>query len=410
MSTDCNSFRLAGLLGLCLAASTGPSVAAETLSEAFTEGDFAFAFRWRAEFVKQDGFDHKALAIPLRARLNYGTAGWKGFSLFAEVDYVFDFGVDTYNEGGGNTPDRGDYPVIADPGGADFNQGWLQWKSQQGNQIRGGRQRIIYDNARFIGNVGWRQNEQTYDAVSFERKAWRNLDIRAGYIGQVNRIFGNDVPAGQQDMDTWLLNLAYTIENAGKLVGYYYEIDNEDAPGLSNQTFGARFTGQAKGSKVTWGYTAEYARQGETGNNPVPYSADYWRFDLSANLGKWTPYLGYESLGGDNRKPGQAFRTPLATLHAFNGWADKFLATPHAGLVDVFGGAKGKLGNWSWNLLYHDFSAESGSANFGSEIDGSLSTKFGGKLGFLLKAAKFETDSPAYADTFKFWLQFTASF
>ncbi len=137
----------------------------------------------------------------------------------------------------------------------------------------------------------------------------------------------------------------------------------------------------------------------------MAYDANYYRVDLSVTFGNPTLYAGFESLGGDDSKPGQAFRTPLATLHAHNGWADKFLTTPDAGLQDLFLGVKGTLGNWSWNVLYHDFSAESGSQSFGQELGGSISTKFGGKLGLLLKAAKFESDSPAYGDTTKLWVQ-----
>jgi len=100
----------------------------------------------------------------------------------------------------------------------------------------------------------------------------------------------------------------------------------------------------------------------------------------------------------------------LATLHAFNGWADKFLVTPGAGLDDVFIGAKGKLGKWNWNMLYHDFSAQSGSADFGTEFDVSIARKFKENFGILFKAASFDTDSPAYGDTTKIWVQLTADF
>jgi len=392
---------------LACAALTTASVqapAAETIGEAFTQGQFGAGFRWRAEHVKQDPFENKAFGIPLRARVNFGTDPWMGLSLFVEYDYIFDFGVDTYDEGSGNTPDRGDYPVIADPAGGDLNQAFLQWQSPAGNRFRAGRQRIKYDNDRFIGNVGWRQNEQTYDAVSFQREKLGNWDLRAGYIGKVNRIFGNDVPAGEHDMDTWLANASYAAGGIGRLTGYFYHIDNDDAPGLSNRSMGARFVGDPLGEKVKFGYTLEYAYQEDVGSSPVPYDADYWRVDLSAAWDNPTLYGGYEVLGGDDRLPGQAFRTPLATLHAFNGWADKFLTTPAAGLEDLFIGVKGKLGNWSWNVLYHDFSAQSGSESFGTEWDGSIGTTIGGKLGLLLKAAKFDSDSASYGDTTKIWV------
>ena len=397
------------LMVAALGSAASVSMAADSFTGAFEEGKFGIDFRWRLENVDQDPFDKNATAEPLRTRLNYGTGDWNGLSLFVEYDYIADLGLDNYNEGGGNTPDRGEYPIIADVSGGDLNQAFVQYKSGHGSRFRLGRQRITYDNHRFVGNVGWRQNEQTFDAFSFEHKVDNGLEARYSYIANANRIFGDDVPPGDHEMDTHLVNVAYTFGGLGKLTGYYYDIDNEDAAALSNRTWGARFGGSA-GDELKIGYTLEYASQEDTADNPVPYDADYWRVDVSAGFSFATLYVGFESLGGDDSRPGQAFRTPLATLHAFNGWADKFLTTPDAGLDDAFIGAKGKLGNWAWNILYHDFSAQSGSGDYGGEIDATLSRKFAKKYGLLLKAASFDSDSPAFGDTTKLWVQLTAGF
>ena len=158
-------------------------------------------------------------------------------------------------------------------------------------------------------------------------------------------------------------------------------------------------------------YGVHRAIQDDVHNTPVDYSADDCRFDLSLALSKITPYIGYESLGGDDTRSGAAFRTPLATLHAFNGWADKFLATPDAGLNDLFVGLKGKLGKWSWNVIYHDFEAESGDESFGRELDAALSRKFAEHYSVLFRGAWFIGDaSSPYDDTTKLWVQMTADF
>jgi hypothetical protein len=397
------------LAGCLLASTVSEARGAETLGEAFTAEGFYAALRWRGEVVNQDPFDKDAVAIPLRARVGYESSAWAGFSLKVEYDYVFDFGVDTYNEGGGNTPDRDEFPVIADPAGGDLNQAYLQWRTGVGDRFRLGRQRIVYDNARFIGDVVWRQNEQTYDAMSYERLDLAGFDLRAAYLDTVHRIFGSNVPAGEHDLDSWVVNVGYGFDGAGKLVGYLYDIDNRDVASFSTVTAGLRWVGAPFGAKDAWNVMLEFARQEDTANNPVPFSANYWRGDLSFRWGKPTLYVGYESLGGDDSRPGAAFRTPLATLHAFNGWADKFLTTPDAGLNDAFLGVRGPLGNWQWNVLWHDFSAESGSQDFGTELDGVLTRTFGNGLGVLFKAANFRTDSPAYGDTFKLWVQVSYS-
>ncbi len=69
-----------------------------------------------------------------------------------------------------------------------------------------------------------------------------------------------------------------------------------------------------------------------------------------------------EVLTGDANDSGKAFRTPLATLHVFNGWADKFLTTPAAGLDDRY--LKFKV-----VLRLHNIESEDGVSNFGDELD-----------------------------------------
>ncbi len=400
----------AAMAGLCVLVA-GPAFAAESFAGMFTEGKTTVALRYRYEFVDQDNFSQNANASTLRGRLNFKTADWNGFGAFAEFDYVTDVIWDDYDAGGGNTPDKSQYPVVADPTGPDLNQAFLQWQNgAAGSLVRGGRQRIIYDNARFVGNVGWRQNEQTYDAAYFQHKV-AALDFQLAWVWQVNRIFGDDVPAGENDNSTILGNLGWNVEGLGKLSGYYYDIDNDDVASFSTRTYGARLAGTHAFDAREFGYALEYARQEDAHNNPVSYSASYYRVDASLGLGKVTPFVGYESLGGDDSVAGASFRTPLATLHAFNGWADMFLTTPNAGLNDLFLGIRGAVAAWSWDVTWHDFDAESGSRSWGSEWDASIGRKFAEKYSVLVKAAFFDgaTTSP-YPDTTKFWLQLTADF
>ena len=147
------------------------------------------------------------------------------------------------------------------------------------------------------------------------------------------------------------------------------------------------------------------------GNAPVSYRADYGHVILnlkatdSFNIG-----IGFESLGGDEDNSGEAFRTPLATLHAFQGWADQFLATPDAGINDVYGMVGYKIQKWKLTAVYHDFSAQDGSADWGSEFDISFGRKLGDRYGILLKGAFFNANHASYTDTTKLWLQLTAGF
>jgi len=401
---------LPGLAAVALAAlSVAQEVpAAENLAEAFTMGEAGVSFRYRFEYVDQDALVEDAEASTLRGRVNFKTDPWNGFFAFGELDYVANILWDDYNAGAGNTPDKLQYPVVADPTGPDLNQAYLAWDNGKGTLLRGGRQRILLDNQRFIGAVGWRQNEQTFDAGYFNHD-FDGFHLQLAYVWQVNRIFGDDVPAGQDDHNTSLVNLSREWPGHGTLSAYFYDIDNQDNGLLSSRSVGLRWAGDGKWAEKVVKYTLEYAHQSDSHDQAVDYDAHYYRADLAVELGGLTPSIGYESLGGNAGRIGAAFQTPLATLHGFNGWADKFLTTPDAGLVDVFVGLKGGLGAWSWNLVYHDFNAESGSGSYGSELDGSVSRKFGEEYELLLKATRFDGDhGPAFDDTSKLWVQFTA--
>ncbi|MDA3934629.1 MAG: alginate export family protein [Gammaproteobacteria bacterium] len=392
---------------------------ADSFADAFTGGDIGLDFRSRYEFVDDDALARDANALTLRSRLNFKSLPWHGWQLFVEGDNVTDLGVDNFNGGAGTTPGREQFPVVADAGDTRLNQLWLQYQPLQGMHLRVGRQRIKLDNDRFIGNVGWRQNEQTYDAAGLVWDGWDNLRLEYDYVLDVNRIFGGDVPAADHDHDTHLVNLAWQLAPAHKLVGYLYHIDTNDAPDFSTRTLGLRYLGNW--ALDDWGLdaqtlalTAEYAHQIEVANNPVDFDADYWHLEPAWTLHPLVTLLvGAEVLTGDDGVGG-AFRTPLATLHAFNGFADQFLTTPDAGLRDYYLAYGGKQDRFGWRVTWHHFEAQTGGADFGDELDAVMTVRITDDIGLLLKAALFNDDGDSSAtgfrDVSKFWAQLSARF
>jgi hypothetical protein len=380
-----------------------------SLVDALTSGKTGVNVRARYEHVDQDSFSENADAVTARLRLNYRTGQWSGLSGFVEYDYVFHL-LDDFNSGAGTSPDKGQYPVIADPKGADLNQLYLDYGFSDESKARFGRQRILLDNQRFVGGVGWRQNEQTYDALTFTTKAISKTSLSYSYVGTVHRIFGEGVLAGSNNVDAHLLNAKISLNDAWSVTPYYYYIDNKDTAVSSTATAGARFAGHVKAGEGKVALVGEYATQQDTGNNPVDFDADYvhlsgmWSMANGLSLG-----LAYENLGGDVL-PGMAFRTPFATLHAFQGWADKFLSTPDAGISDVFATVKFKAGKWNLTGVYHDFSSDVGSADYGTEFDVAAATKISANYSILFKGAFFSGEPGGIADTNKFWIMFTANY
>jgi hypothetical protein len=381
----------------------------DTLASAVTSGKAGVGVRARYEGVDADNGLEDANALTARLRLNYKTGSYKGWSAFAEYDHVFHM-IRDFNAGGGTTPDKANYQSVADPKGSDLNQLYVDYNVSEATMIRAGRQRVLLDNQRFVGGVGWRQNEQTYDGLLISSSAINKTQLSYAYVGQVRRIFGQNSTSGSMNVDTHLLNAKVSINDSWAVTPYLYYIDNQDAASTSTSTLGARLTGGMKAGEGKLDLVAELATQSDAGNNPVSYDADYahlsalWTMENGLGLG-----LAYESLGTDSSNF-QSFRTPLATLHAFQGWADMFLSTPGAGIDDLYATVKFNAGKWNLTGVYHDFSAETGSGDFGTEFDVSAGTKLGKNYGILLKGAFFSSDNVSYPDTNKFWIMFTADY
>ncbi|MDP6763495.1 MAG: alginate export family protein [Planctomycetota bacterium] len=370
--------------------------ASGTLSEAFEAGRAYANLRYRIEHVEADGFAEDADAGTLRAVFGYETGTWNGLRGLAEFETVTPIGLEDYNS---TTNGEGDYPVVADPEGVEVNQLYVDYAVSEGFDLRLGRQELALDNQRFIGPVAWRQNHQSFDALSVRASELGGVDGTYAYIDQVHRIFGDDHAAGDEHMSTHVLNVSRGFEGAGKATAYAYLLDLDDNVALSTSTFGARFAGERELESLGVRYTLEYAVQEDAGDNPNEVDADYLLAEVGADFDSFALTAGAEYLSGSGEE-GDRFTTPLATLHAFNGFADVFLNTPDAGLEDHYLRLSGKLGPVKAALTYHLFGSDTGGIDYGDELDLTLGYKVNEQVSAGLKFARFEADE-AFADVTK---------
>lgn len=389
------------------------AAAAEGLATLVEDGKAGLELRYRYESVEQDDKPLTAGANTLRLRLNLATGAANGFSAFAEFDHIQALGGEHYD----NTRNgRTSYPIVADPEGTDLNQVYLQYAGAGNTTVRIGRQRISLDNERFVGAVGWRQNEQTFDAFRVETRALPGVTFNYAYIDRVQRVFGPDAgsPPAFFDGASHTLTAKLTKLPLGSLSFYGFRLDFDNAPQLSSNTYGLRYDGaHAIAGDWTFAWALEYARQDDTGSNAARIDAHYDLVELALK----TPSVGFtagrEVLSGESgiftATTNPAFQTPLATLHKWQGWADKFLTTPSAGIEDLYLGANVKFRGWTGQAVWHDFSAEATGADYGSELDLSVSRKLAQRYELLVKYADYDADA-LFTDTAKFWIQLAASF
>jgi hypothetical protein len=404
------------------------------LAGIIAQGRPVIDLRARYETVTDNSKALDANANTIRARLGYDTGYWNNFQLGFDFDQIWTVGGATYNSTrNGKTA----YPTIADPSMTALNRLTLTYASDFDTKITIGRQRLLIGDQRFVGNVGWRQHEQTYDSLSAVNTSIEDLTFTYAYLYRVNRIGGPAIPvpsntpaaaAGQANYfksDSHVMDAVYIgVENL-RLEGYAFLLDLS-APGyattaaqqiatsrLSTATYGGRADYSLPvGADITAKLTGEFAHQTNYANNPLSISLNYWLGEASATYAGVTGLVGYEVLEGNGTI---GFATPLATLHIFNGWADMFLTTPTNGLKDLYIKASYALPadflemkSLTGIVTWHDFTTDNLSAGIGSEWDASLELAVDANASVLAKYAAYQGSGVAFGgfpDKSIFWLQ-----
>lgn len=375
--------------------------------------------RARYEMVDTDNTVKNANAFTNRLTLGVGAdlLGTDWLSAYAEMTDVRNLNDNYNSQVNGETA----HNVVADSEQTRVTQAYIDMKKGK-TKLRIGRQGLNLDNMRFVGTVDWRQMPQTFDAYTLTDNTVENLNLFASYVTQINKVFHEDLATGNWDTRTLLLNASYKVMPELKVTAYDYMIGagtGVTTTAGGSDTYGIALTGDvAVSDALKLNYRAEYAKQTDATmensgvNASANVDADYMNFELGANMSGILVGAQYEVLSGTNGTDGNtAFSTPLATLHAHNGWADMFLATPTAGLEDMslwVGYTSKDLG--LLKAIYHDYSSDVGSVDFGTELDVIYTRAIPNvnNLTGMLKFADYngETEAPTAAlrtDTTKFW-------
>lgn len=375
---------------MVLAGMTGGMAHAEPmevalLQEAIYSGKTFLDLRLRAEWVDFDNATKEGHAETLRTVLGYKTGDYHGVTAFLEFENVSNMGHEDYNS---TLNGKTEFGTIVDPELTQVNQAYLE-----GYGFKVGRQKIIFDNARFVGDVGWRQNDQTFDAISYSNNTLvKDLSVTLDYVSKVNPITGV-----RRAVRAPMANVKYSAFPAAKVAVFYYGVDEQLTPATAWEHSGVRVDGAIK----DFLYEASYADQSDYKDGTTAGSS-YHDLQIGYKFGPVTVKAQQEVLK-------QGFKTPLATLHAFNGWADRFLATPAGGLEDMNVKVMAKFADYSFVLAAHDFKTDANGDDLGQEVDFSVSKPLTSKLTVMLKAADFNAarDVAGFAnDTTKAWLQF----
>ncbi len=369
-----------GALAVGLVASIGmaDTLQADALKEMVEGGKVSLNARARFEYLASIG-GQDVNGYSIRTRLGLTSGEVEGFKAMLELEDV-SFANDN------------DRPGLDVPT-TEINQAWLSY-SGEGASGKLGNQVYTLDDHRFIGHVGWRQNIQTFDALTTHFSAG-SASINLAYLSRVNR-----VNATSQDLDGILANAAFKIDSNHSVsaFGYSLDFDNPGWARMSTQTLGFRAAGKVGGEQFV-NYTFSYANQSDTGANPFDVDLNYLSAEVSTSVSKVKLALGYESMEGDGAN---GFNTPLSTVHKFAGFADVFAGRSIGlaggltqGLDDTYLSANYKLpiGNGlPITVIYHKFESENSGVDLGDEFDIVFSYELSESILLLAKYAYYEAD------------------
>ena len=198
--------------------------------KALTGGKVDLYLRYRFEHV-DDGLPARpdpANAHTLRTALGYSTGLFYNFGAYVQFEDVRGIGNEDFDDGSNNNPQTAQ---VVDPEGTEIQQANLRYEGIPKTVLRVGRQEIEHRQAplhRYIGNILWRQNWQSFDGIRALSQYLPDTVMDYAYIWNVNRIFGEDNPLpdlSDFSIDGHLVNLQYKGLKFVKFEPYAYLLD-----------------------------------------------------------------------------------------------------------------------------------------------------------------------------------------
>jgi hypothetical protein len=455
-NTKCKLSQVSFAVLLSFAAISGNAIAEEevlpeyTFMDAIKTGKNMTSFRLRYEHVDQGGLQptnltnaantpnptaNQALknadALTLRSLVGWQTAPYKNFSVAVQLINVskqmdnFNDGTNGFRiNGATNQNSKIEYAKIVDPDFTDINQAYIDWTGIKNTRVRLGRQAVNLDNVRFIGDIAFRQVMQVFDGVSVTNKTLPDTEVFLAHFEEVTQI-----TSVQRGGDLDIANVRYRISPTEFLVGYGYlsnvadlgygnawfgagTLNNNGSANLtadqSNKTFGVRLDGTHPfNPNFRAHYTAEYAKQTDYSGGDKRIDAHYYKVGGGFGWDSLNVRIDQELLSSNDSL--YAFQTPYGTNHLFQGWVDKFLATPRQGIKDTFVTATYKWNDFLFFADYHlidadeDFNTVGGGtttsgSRYGKEWNAAVTYNVNKHIMTKLEYAKF-TEDDHYAAT-----------
>jgi hypothetical protein len=248
-----------------------------------------------------------------------------------------------------------------------LHEAWGELIFNENFSLKVGRQELVYDDSRILGNVGWAQQARSHDLALFKFKTDEKGKFHVGF-------------AVNNDMETLSRQLYMTSYKNMQFAWYNRKSDqfdfsllfmnvglqrdkdtgpDEDLETRYSQTFGTHMNYRPGKVALTGSLYAQTGKDGAD-NDLSAYMFDIGaKFPLGSN---WKGNVGIQMLSGtddDEMEDNNSFTPLFGTNHKFNGHMDYFYVGNHVGdvgLTDIYGGLNYKKDKWSFGSAIHHFS------------------------------------------------------
>lgn len=266
--------------------------------------------------------------------------------------------------------------LVNDPNSLGVHEAWAEVNLASAFSAKVGRQELVYDNSRMLGNVGWAQQARTHDVALLKYKG--NVEIHAAFA--IAPTAPELRPMSYQGFQfIWLnkktdnLNLSFLFLNNGK---------QQPTSSIEySQTLGT-FIKYKSGSFGLAGQA--YYQMGKDGSDKDLSAYDAMLEASFKASEKITFTLGGEILSGTDQDAdateNKSFTPFYGTNHKFNGLMDYFYVGNHAnsvGLTDLYAKVGYKKGPFKAGISAHMLSASAKMVNMATntEVDSNLGTE-----------------------------------
>lgn len=247
------------------------------------------------------------------------------------------------------------------------HEAWAELKLNPQWALKLGRQQLVYDNARILGNVDWAQQARSHDLALLKWKGDGNSQFHAGFaFNQDSERRVNTTYTVNSYKTMQFLWYNYKTPNTGISLlflnnGIQHSIDKT----VFSQTTGGRLTQKLGAVDLAGSAYLQTGRDGANRKLSAFYLAAEGGYTFSD---KFKGALGMEFLSGtdfininNNAATNRSFNPLFGTNHAFNGHMDYFFVGNHinnVGLINPYIHTQYTQGKFTLMGHFHLFFAD----------------------------------------------------